>query len=71
MGGLGNQLFQIATTTALALRNNDTACFNIDDHKIGLQGRDAINYKENIFRNLLNQKIDFIMKIYLTLKILN
>jgi hypothetical protein len=58
MGGLGNQLFQIATTTALALRNNDNACFDIDGHKIGLQGRDAINYKENIFRNLLNQKIE-------------
>lgn len=57
-GGLGNQLFQIATTTALALRNNDKACFDIDGHKIGLQGRDAINYKENIFKNLLNKKID-------------
>jgi hypothetical protein len=29
-GGLGNQMFQIATTVALAKRNNDEACFNFD-----------------------------------------
>lgn len=52
MGGLGNQLFQIATTTALALRNSDTACFDIDNHRIGLQGRNASSYKENIYRKL-------------------
>jgi hypothetical protein len=57
-GGLGNQLFQIATATALALRNNDVACFDIEGHKIGLQGKDALNYKSNIHRNLLNYKLD-------------
>jgi hypothetical protein len=57
-GGLGNQLFQIATTTALALRNNDFACFDIDGHRIGLQGRNASNYKTNIYRNLLDHKLD-------------
>lgn len=58
MGGLGNQLFQIATTTALALKNNDTAFFDIDKHKIGLQGRNASSYKSNIFRKLNNGKIN-------------
>lgn len=58
MGGLGNQLFQIATTTALALRNNDTACFDIDNHKIGLQGKNASTYKSNIYRKLNNKKLN-------------
>lgn len=58
MGGLGNQLFQIATTTALALRNNDTACFDIDNHKIGLQGRNASTYIPNIYRKLHNNRIE-------------
>ena len=57
-GGLGNQMFQIATTTALSLRNNDIACFDIDGHRVGLQGRDATNYKTNIHRNLLDYKLD-------------
>jgi hypothetical protein len=58
MGGLGNQLFQIATTTALALRNNDTACFDIDGHRIGLQGRNASEYLTNVYSKLLNKKIE-------------
>ncbi len=51
-GGLGNQLFQISAAIGLSLRNNDNTCFDIDGHKIGLQGRDASNYKTNIYRNL-------------------
>ena len=58
MGGLGNQLFQIATTTALALRNNDTACFDIDGHRIGLQGKNASEYLGNVYSKLLNIKIE-------------
>lgn len=58
MGGLGNQLFQIATTTALALRNNDTACFDIDNHRIGLQGRNASIYKSTLYRKLNNAKLN-------------
>jgi hypothetical protein len=58
MGGLGNQLFQIATTTALALRNNDTACFDIDGHRIGLQGRNASEYLTNVYSKILNKKIE-------------
>jgi hypothetical protein len=58
MGGVGNQLFQIATTIALALRNNDTFCFDIDNHRIGLQGRNASMYKPNLYRKLNNNKIN-------------
>lgn len=58
MGGLGNQLFQIATTTALALRNNDTACFDISGHRIGLQGKNASTYIPNIYRKLTNSKLN-------------
>jgi hypothetical protein len=58
MGGLGNQLFQIAATTALAMRNNDTACFDIDGHRIGLQGRNASEYLTNVYSKLLNKKIE-------------
>jgi hypothetical protein len=58
MGGIGNQLFQIATTTALALRNNDTACFDIDGHRIGLQGRNASEYLTNVYSKILNKKIE-------------
>lgn len=57
-GGLGNQLFQISTTYALSRRNNDECCFDIDGHRIGLQGRDALNYKNTIYRKLINKKID-------------
>jgi hypothetical protein len=58
MGGLGNQLFQIAATTALALRNNDEACFDIDGHRISLQGKDAIDYKNIIYTKLNNKKLE-------------
>ena len=29
-GGIGNQMFQIAVTHALALKNNDKCCFNFN-----------------------------------------
>jgi hypothetical protein len=58
MGGLGNQLFQIATTIGLGLRNNDTFVFDISGHKIGLQGFDAIKYKNNIYSKLTDLKIE-------------
>jgi hypothetical protein len=58
MGGLGNQLFQIATTIGLGLRNNDKFVFDISNHKIGLQGFDAIKYKNNIYSKLVDYKFD-------------
>lgn len=58
-GGLGNQLFQIATTYALALRNNDIACFNLETCYTPLQGKPSYNYKTNIL-NKVNNVTDFI-----------
>lgn len=51
-GGLGNQLFQIATATALAWRNGDNAIFDFESCYTPLQGKPATNYRENIFRNI-------------------
>ena len=64
MGGLGNQLFQIATTTALALRNNDTTFFDIDNHKVSLQGKNAFNYKSNLYQKLNNCVVNDIEFIF-------
>ena len=51
-GGLGNQMFQIAAASALALRNDDVAIFDLENHHLPLQGRKAFNYTENIFRSV-------------------
>tara|TARA_Y100000296_G_C5144388_1_gene242889 strand:+ start:269 stop:1030 length:762 start_codon:yes stop_codon:yes gene_type:complete len=51
-GGLGNQMFQIAATSALAWRNNDDAIFDLSKHYLPLQGRKAFNYTNNIFRSV-------------------
>ena len=54
-GGLGNMLFQIATTYSLALDNDDTCVFDFDRHSKmqRLQSRDANVYRSNIFSNLI------------------
>ena len=51
-GGLGNQMFQIAAATALALRNNDTTGFDLTNCHTPLQGNPSFFYKTNIFRNI-------------------
>lgn len=51
-GGLGNQMFQIAATNALALRNNDKAVFNLSACHTPLQGHPSNKYKETIFANI-------------------
>lgn len=51
-GGLGNQMFQIAAATALALRNNDIVGFNLNACYTPLQGNPSFFYKTNIFRNI-------------------
>ena len=58
-GGLGNQMFQISATYALALRNNDTAVFNFDTCDTHLQGHASNKYKDNIFSkvNVVNSYI--------------
>ncbi len=47
-GGLGNQLFQIATTYALALRNNDVCGFDFNNCYTPLQGHSSLKYKDTI-----------------------
>ena len=51
-GGLGNQLFQIATTLSFAWDNNIDPAFNFNTHYLPLQGNKANTYKENIYKNL-------------------
>ena len=51
-GGLGNQLFQIAATYALAIRNGDICGFDINSCHTPLQGNTANTYKDNIFTKI-------------------
>lgn len=62
-GGLGNMLFQIATTISLALDNNTDYLIPINKHVIGLQGNNGNFYKNNIFRNLNEGSLNY-DKIY-------
>ena len=57
IGGLGNQMFQIATTQALALANNVECCFA--DSYTPNQGNNALSYRDTIFN-----------KVYLTEKVI-
>jgi hypothetical protein len=63
-GGLGNQMFQISAAYALALRNDDLACFNLNNCYTPLQGNEAHIYSESLFSNLCNTKNLNIEKIY-------
>jgi hypothetical protein len=63
-GGLGNQMFQISTATALALRNNDMSCFNFNQCHTPLQGNPSNLYKESIFKNICNRPFFIHDKIY-------
>lgn len=51
-GGLGNQMFQIATAASLAFENNDKIIFNPAYHDLPLQGRKTKAYRDNIFKNI-------------------
>ena len=53
-GGLGNMLFQIATTYAIAKDNNDDCIFDFEYHSNmpRQQSRPANIYKNNIFKRL-------------------
>ena len=53
-GGLGNQMFQIAVTHALAKRNNDTYEFNFNDCYTPQQGNTSDKYVNNVFKNIMN-----------------
>jgi hypothetical protein len=52
VGGLGNQLFQIATTLSYAYDNNIDAIFCLSSHYLPNQGNNATTYQSNIFNNL-------------------
>lgn len=49
-GGLGNQIFQIASAYAHSMKNNDTACFNFNKSHTPLQGNNVIKYKNTLFK---------------------
>jgi len=51
LGGLSNQMFQIATAYALAVDNNDQCAFPLDRKEMG-QGNIARTYVNNVFRNI-------------------
>lgn len=51
-GGIGNQLFQIATTHALALRNNDVSGFDFNSCYTPAQGFTSNKYRNSILRNV-------------------
>jgi Glycosyl transferase family 11 len=57
LGGLGNQLFQIATTLAVAWEHEDLAVFDLDRHRQLSQGSRAIDYKTTIYRNLTDRPL--------------
>ena len=56
IGGLGNYLFQIATSLAITLDNNDKLIY--DENDVTVVHKPINNYKDNIFRNLHFDKID-------------
>jgi hypothetical protein len=62
-GGIGNQLFQIAATYALALKNNDTCIFNFMNCNTPLQGNPSGKYKNNILKNVV-ENLDFEPRVY-------
>jgi hypothetical protein len=49
-GGLGNQLFQIATGYNLAKKNNDKVEFNFNECHTPLQGQQSKKYKDTLFK---------------------
>lgn len=55
-GGLGNQMFQISAAYALALRNNDAACFNLSVCNTPMQGNKSITYVNSIFSKICDSK---------------
>jgi hypothetical protein len=53
-GGLGNQMFQIAVSSSLAISNNDTYSYNFEDCYTPNQGNKSTKYVNNIFKNIPN-----------------
>jgi hypothetical protein len=63
-GGLGNQMFQIASAVSLAISNNNTYSFNFDECFTPNQGNKSTKYVDNIFKNIPNYKNYTFDKIY-------
>jgi glycosyltransferase involved in cell wall biosynthesis len=55
-GGLGNQMFEIATAAALAKDNNAVMLVNNNEHILPNQGRNVNNYIDNIFSRIMFDK---------------
>ena len=59
-GGLGNQMFQIATCYNLAKLNNDVAEFNFNKCETPNQGVDSKKYKNTLFKEFIhNDNLNF------------
>jgi hypothetical protein len=56
MGGLGNQMFQIAAATSLAIENDDEAIFNFEACFTPLEGLPSTKYKDNLFKKINNSQ---------------
>jgi len=70
MGGLGNQLFQIFTTIAAALRNNDTFFFVQQDELAGNPGHTRYTHWSTLLRGLrshLTPSSDTVHKMFQSL----
>jgi hypothetical protein len=61
-GGLGNQMFQIATAYSLALDNNDECAFWFGNPNIN-QGNTAKYYKTNVYKNIKELAEDHVLLI--------
>ncbi len=64
MGGLGNQLFEIAAAYALAIRNNTTSCFDFNACNTPLQGNTSNKYRNNILSKVKDGTVDYFRGIY-------
>lgn len=56
-GGLGNQLFQIATTYALSLTHRVPCGFDLNDNTLPYQGNPAYKYDRNLYLTLPKIKL--------------
>jgi len=63
-GGLGNQMFQIATATAFAKRNKNKACFNFNNCHTPLQGNTSKKYKHTVFSEICDRDNIKISSVY-------
>lgn len=63
-GGLGNQLFQIATTAVYAWKQRIEPVFDFDSCSTRNQGRAASEYKFSLYRQLLTGDVSLCTNIY-------